>query len=45
MGGMRGGTSSGGSQESTEIAAWVKAHFTPQTIDGTTVYDLTVPVS
>ena len=45
MGGMHGGTSSGGSQESTEIAAWVKAHFTPQTIDGTTVYDLTAPVS
>ncbi|WP_372452017.1 glycosyltransferase family 39 protein [Nocardia albiluteola] len=45
MRGMRGGASSGGSQASDEIAAWVKAHFTPQTIDGTTVYDLTAPLS
>jgi 4-amino-4-deoxy-L-arabinose transferase-like glycosyltransferase len=41
MGGMRGGASSSGSAASSEIAAWVKANFTAQTIDGTTVYDLT----
>ncbi|MQY26385.1 ArnT family glycosyltransferase [Nocardia aurantia] len=40
MGGMRG-ANSGGSTASTEIAAWVKANFTAQTIDGVTVYDLT----
>ncbi|WP_019928867.1 glycosyltransferase family 39 protein [Nocardia sp. BMG111209] len=40
MGGMRG-ANSGGSTESTEIAAWVKANFTAQTIDGVTIYDLT----
>ncbi|WUC08315.1 glycosyltransferase family 39 protein [Nocardia sp. NBC_00565] len=38
MGGMRG--SSSGSQAATEIAAWVAANFTAQTIDGVTVYDL-----
>ncbi|WP_433525901.1 ArnT family glycosyltransferase [Nocardia pseudovaccinii] len=41
MGGMRG-SASGGSQAASEIAAWVQANFTAQTIDGVTVYDLTV---
>ncbi|WP_083896404.1 glycosyltransferase family 39 protein [Nocardia jiangxiensis] len=41
MGGMRGGSSNSGSEASSEISAWVKANFTAQTIDGTTVYDLT----
>ncbi|MGF6885392.1 4-amino-4-deoxy-L-arabinose transferase-like glycosyltransferase [Nocardia sp. GAS34] len=45
MGGMRGGAAAGGSQASDEITAWVKAHFTPETIDGTTVYDLTAPAA
>ncbi|MEV5834921.1 glycosyltransferase family 39 protein [Nocardia sp. NPDC052112] len=40
MGGMRG-SASGGSQAASEIAAWVEANFTAQTIDGVTVYDLT----
>ncbi|MFI7667833.1 ArnT family glycosyltransferase [Nocardia sp. NPDC049526] len=40
MGGMRG-SGSGGSQAASEIAAWVEANFTAQTIDGVTVYDLT----
>ena len=39
MFGMRGATT--GSQESADIAAWVKAHYTAQTIDGVTIYDLT----
>ncbi|MQY20288.1 hypothetical protein NRB20_33890 [Nocardia sp. RB20] len=41
MGGMGGRSSGSGSEASSEIAAWVKANFTAQTIDGTTVYDLT----
>lgn len=45
MGGMGGRTASSGSQVSTEIAAWVQAHFTARTIDGTTVYDLTAPAA
>jgi 4-amino-4-deoxy-L-arabinose transferase-like glycosyltransferase len=40
FGGM-GGTQSGGSNASSEIAAWVEATFTAQTVDGVTVYDLT----
>ncbi|WP_425303200.1 ArnT family glycosyltransferase [Nocardia wallacei] len=39
MFGMRGATT--GSQEFADIAAWVKAHYTAQTIDGVTIYDLT----
>ena len=37
--GGRGGGSGYGSQ----IAAWVKAHFTARTVGGMTVYDLTAP--
>ena len=36
-------TDSGGSDDAARIAAWVAAHFTPRTVDGTTVYDLTDP--
>jgi len=39
-GGMRGGSAS-----SSEIQAWVSQHFTPTTVDGVTVYDLTQPAS
>ncbi|GAA0794862.1 ArnT family glycosyltransferase [Spirilliplanes yamanashiensis] len=38
-GGGRG--ASGGSSAAAQIAAWVSATFTPQTVDGVTVYDLT----
>jgi 4-amino-4-deoxy-L-arabinose transferase-like glycosyltransferase len=38
--GFRG--TQGGSEAAAEIAAWVEATFTPTTIGGTTVYDLTV---
>ena len=31
----------GASSPSSDIAAWVAAHFPAQTIDGVTVYDLT----
>ncbi|WP_436777553.1 glycosyltransferase family 39 protein [Yinghuangia sp. YIM S09857] len=33
----------GGSGASQEIAQWVAANFTAQTVDGTTLYDLTQP--
>jgi 4-amino-4-deoxy-L-arabinose transferase-like glycosyltransferase len=40
--GMGGGTSStGGSNASSQIAAWVAANYTAQTVGTTTVYDLT----
>ena len=26
-----------------DIAEWVEAHYTPLTVDGTVVYDLTAP--
>lgn len=38
-GGFRG--QNGGSRESREIAAWVAENFTPTTVDGVTLYDLT----
>ena len=31
----------GGSSDSSEIASWVEANFTPTTVDGVTLYDLT----
>jgi 4-amino-4-deoxy-L-arabinose transferase-like glycosyltransferase len=41
-GGFGGG---GGSSDAAQIAAWVEAHFTPQTVGGETVYNLTTPSS
>ena len=41
FGGGRGATSSGGSDYSSQIAEWVAANFTSQTVDGVTLYDLT----
>ena len=38
-----GGFGGGGSSDAAQIAAWVEAHFTPQTVGGMTVYDLTTP--
>ena len=35
------GGANGGSQAAREIAAWVEQNFTPQTVGGATVYDLT----
>ncbi len=31
---------SGGSDDAAEIAAWVRQHYTPATVGGTTLYDL-----
>jgi hypothetical protein len=33
----------GGSGAATDITSWVEAHFTAQTVDGVTVYDLASP--
>ena len=40
-GGFGGGQAQGSSSSSSSITAWVQAHYTAQTIGGTTVYDLT----
>jgi 4-amino-4-deoxy-L-arabinose transferase-like glycosyltransferase len=40
-----GGTSTGGSSDSSQIAQWVQQHFTAKSVGGTTVYDLTAPTS
>jgi 4-amino-4-deoxy-L-arabinose transferase-like glycosyltransferase len=41
FGGGPGGNQLGGSSSSSDIAAWVAANFTAQTVDGVTIYDLT----
>jgi hypothetical protein len=38
-----GGTASGGSDTARQIAEWVAATYSPTTVDGTAVYDLTGP--
>jgi 4-amino-4-deoxy-L-arabinose transferase-like glycosyltransferase len=43
FGGFGGG--GGGTSPSSQIASWVKAHFTASTVDGVTIYDLTHPTS
>lgn len=43
-GGGMGGPG-GGSGSAAEITAWVQEHFTAITVGGTTVYDLTQPIS
>jgi 4-amino-4-deoxy-L-arabinose transferase-like glycosyltransferase len=45
IGGAGMGQPGGGSNGSAQISAWVKATFTAQTVDGTTVYDLTQPAT
>lgn len=44
-GGGMGGGGMGGSGSSSEISTWVQDNFTEVTIDGSTFYDLTQPVS
>ncbi|MEZ5322813.1 MAG: hypothetical protein R2698_12210 [Microthrixaceae bacterium] len=43
-GGAMGGPG-GGSGTGSAIAQWVQEHFTAQTVDGITLYDLTRPTS
>ena len=52
FGGTTGGTNAGGGQnlqgsggESSQITSWVEQNFTPRTVGGETVYDLTSPTS
>ena len=45
IGGSGFGGQNGGSSASSDISAWVEASFTAQTVDGTTVYDLTAPTT
>jgi 4-amino-4-deoxy-L-arabinose transferase-like glycosyltransferase len=37
------GSAGGGSDDASQITSWVEAHFTAETVGGTTVYDLTSP--
>jgi hypothetical protein len=41
----QGSNSFGGGSASSSIASWVSAHYTAQTVGGSTVYDLTKPAS
>jgi 4-amino-4-deoxy-L-arabinose transferase-like glycosyltransferase len=41
--GANGHTFGGGSGDATQITSWVESHFTKQTVDGVTVYNLTRP--
>ena len=43
-GGGGGGFGAGGSttSDSSAITSWVAAHYTARTVDGVTIYDLTV---
>lgn len=45
LGGGGLGQPGGGPGSSSKISAWVTAHFTAQTVDGVTLYDLTQPKS
>jgi len=40
-----GGSNTGGSIDSSQIAQWVSQTFTAKTVGTTTVYDLTAPTS
>ena len=44
-GGVGGGTQIGGSDDASQIAAWVEENFTATTIGNVTVYDLTQTAS
>jgi hypothetical protein len=44
-GGNAGGPGGGGSGSASAITQWVAAHYTAQTVGGTTVYDLTKAAS
>lgn len=41
----RGGLGGNASSTSSEITAWVAANYTAKTIDGTTMYDLSAPIT
>ncbi len=43
--GGAGGAGRGGGTDASQVTVWVAAHFTAQTVGGTTVYNLTAPVT
>jgi 4-amino-4-deoxy-L-arabinose transferase-like glycosyltransferase len=43
--GSGGGAGVGGSAESTAITSWVESHFSTTAVGGTTIYDLTRPLT
>jgi 4-amino-4-deoxy-L-arabinose transferase-like glycosyltransferase len=44
--GSGGGFGGGGSgSTATKIASWVTSHYTAKTVDGSTIYDLTQPIT
>jgi hypothetical protein len=45
QGGGPGGPGGGGDSTGSQISAWVQATFTSTTVGGTTVYDLTSPIT
>jgi hypothetical protein len=45
VGGGFGGAGSPGASPASQIESWVSTHFSAQTVDGVTVYDLTAPAS
>jgi hypothetical protein len=42
---VEGGMGGGPGRRDSEITTWVQQHYTAQTVDGRTVYDLTAPTS
>ncbi len=45
-GGFGGNSSTSGSTDvASQISTWVESHFTAQTVDGTTLYNLTQPTT
>lgn len=45
LAGSQFGGQNGGSDDASQISEWVQANYTQVTIDGTTFYDLTAPVT
>ena len=44
-GALPGGPGGGANSTASQITAWVAANFTPKTVGGVTVYDLTQPTA
>ncbi len=42
-GGFGGGQGANGRSDASQISSWVTSHFTAETVDGVTIYDLTSP--
>jgi hypothetical protein len=42
-GGFGSGQGTSGTSDASKIQSWVSSHFTAETVDGTTIYNLTTP--